>query len=1859
MASMHLGNVLRQIQRLYSGGSAAGVSDAALLDRFATERDEDAFAALVARHGPMTLAVCRGVLRDPGDVEDAFQATFLILARRVGSLRVQGSLAGWLHRVAYRVAVRANVDSARRRSRERQGVQMDAIAGRDGAAGDDRNSELHEEIARLPVAVRRAVVLCDLEGMTQMEAARELGCGEATVRRRLAGAHERLKRRLERSGSAGALGPLAAPLVRTDPIPPGWLEVAARAALAERLGHAATSAAGRLAAAVLSAMSRARQMKLLAFLVASAGLAMAWAALPGQSDGSPAAAAARPRQNQTANEPRPNGGSIAGVVLDHQGQPIAGADLINMGMSSAMVRQTKTGPDGRFRLDDLLEQTVGKEVLVRAKGSAPRRLKVEPGPPNRPAEVTITLEPGHRIKGRVDDEKGRPLAGVRVDFAHGDDPFSDGGRATTDDRGFFEFDSLPAQSPFGFSKKGYSAIEERHLPLDTDQVVSVTMAPAGVIAGRVVDVRTGKPIGAFRVQITFSPRRQPGEPSNGLFARLNDPGEMFQSNDGRFKLGELVVGMPLQVMVAAQGYERQVTERVVIARPDDGRVEEFRLDPVDPAELRTYRGRLVDARGNPVVAAQLRLFAARDRDPKERRSFPFNWAMIRSRQLAQVSTVTRFLQAATDAQGRFEFTLVPRRDEVELAWWGKGIAPGRSDHLERQEENESIEIKISPAARIIVTIDRKTFAGAGQIQVIGSEDSIDEVDRELKPGQTEIVLDDLAPGDYQVDLMSPDERVPGKPDELEARTLASTHATVGPGETKRVEFESASTPPPKAEITPRTKAILARLEEPVAMEFPDEVPLDDVLQHIERVTNKGPNDPGIPIYVDPLGVLEAGVFDSTVTINEKGLPLKDALARVLTPLGMAYIVKDDMLFISVPESTERQRNEVAVQACDASQQTKALVAQLEKPVKMPFPDDTPLGDVLEYLKQATEDLPQNRALEILVMPSGLEEAETTLNSTIQMDLEGVPLKTTLRLLLDQLGLACVVKDGRLVIHSSNGIRKLKTYVGGELPLPLATKPPPASEMTPRTKAILARLEEPVAMEFPSEVPLDDVLQHIKRATKNGPNDPGIPIYVDPLGLLEAGVLDSKLSIDEKAVVDLSWKTMARVKINEKGLPLKDILATVLTSLGLAYMVKDDVLVISDPESIQRERKELAVEICDASQETKALLARLEKPVRMPFSNSTPLGDVLEYLKRVPKDPRQGRAMEVLVFPSGLEEAHRTLNSTIRMDLDGVPLRTTLRLLLDQLGLGCVVKNGRLVIHSSNGIRKLKRNAAASRMAGMTWEAWPPERFLQDLTGPENFPTELQSPVEPSRAIACRAVDRDTSLPVAGAVVTLGVERRNDENGEVDPVTDLFVSHKTKTDQDGRFTVVVPEKYLAEPSPGRMLELRVTISHPRYVTYFDIADTREIAKNGISDTFPAFRAVKLLAARTLTGRLLGADGKPLPKVPIYKQYDLAAWPRDAELPVTGLDGRFRAKVPVHTALKLEFRTREAARIYHDVRPDQTDLGDVRVHRGEKVSGLVVDTLGKPVPWISMTIPSTPDAGTQPNLVYTTDDEGRFASDGLAPGTYLVKVGGIHRTEDGKDSSSVVKDAPGVYVPVPVVIRDGQTVRELTLRPVESVRFTATLVGPLPEARPEADRAQVRPPRGAPAALAAAYQTEPAIAVKGSYHGVEWASQYTFPAAAERPGTYTVRVPKGLTDATLVLDGLVLDMVKRFRLDSKSPELFGPAYHLGRVEADRPDIQIRPYRMTTISFIVSEPHPEQIKVTARYVREAEMRAAGVVFDSSPPHSPGTDGKLRLLVLPAEEIEIAATAPGNSKASARVKLTEGETRDLPLRFTKNEQE
>ena len=198
------GTRLRHLETLFHAGTIVGLGDAQLLDRFASRRDEAAeiaFTALVERHGPMVFRVCREVLRDPHEAQDAFQATFLILARKSASIRRRDSLGPWLHGVALRVSACAKSASARRRTHERRRAES-TTPSFDPTDGGEERAILHEEIGRLPEKYRTPVVLCYLEGLTHDQAAQKLRWPVGTVRSRLSGARDRLRSRLVRRGVA-------------------------------------------------------------------------------------------------------------------------------------------------------------------------------------------------------------------------------------------------------------------------------------------------------------------------------------------------------------------------------------------------------------------------------------------------------------------------------------------------------------------------------------------------------------------------------------------------------------------------------------------------------------------------------------------------------------------------------------------------------------------------------------------------------------------------------------------------------------------------------------------------------------------------------------------------------------------------------------------------------------------------------------------------------------------------------------------------------------------------------------------------------------------------------------------------------------------------------------------------------------------------------------------------------------------------------------------------------------------------------------------------------------------------------------------------------------------------------------------------------------------------------------------------------------------------------------------------------------------------------------------------------------------------------------------------------------------------
>ena len=208
MAEGVRGVVANYLQVLFTHGAAGDHADGQLLGRFADDHDHRAFELLVARHGPMVLRVCRAVLADPHDVEDAFQAVFLVLARRASSVRSRDSVASWLFGVASRVSARAKVDAARRRKHER--LAAESRSGVMTTATEEPTPLLMEELDRLPGRYREALVLCYLEGQSCDDAANQLRRPVGTVKSQLARGRKLLQQRLIRRDVAVPIGLTAA-----------------------------------------------------------------------------------------------------------------------------------------------------------------------------------------------------------------------------------------------------------------------------------------------------------------------------------------------------------------------------------------------------------------------------------------------------------------------------------------------------------------------------------------------------------------------------------------------------------------------------------------------------------------------------------------------------------------------------------------------------------------------------------------------------------------------------------------------------------------------------------------------------------------------------------------------------------------------------------------------------------------------------------------------------------------------------------------------------------------------------------------------------------------------------------------------------------------------------------------------------------------------------------------------------------------------------------------------------------------------------------------------------------------------------------------------------------------------------------------------------------------------------------------------------------------------------------------------------------------------------------------------------------------------------------------------------------------
>jgi RNA polymerase sigma factor (sigma-70 family) len=453
MADLQATVLLRHLRQLVTADSSGPLPDRHLLQRFARDGDEAAFAALLRRHGPMVLGVCRRVLHHQHDAEDAFQATFFVLARKAGSIRRQDSLSSWLYQVAYRTAVKARAAAAQRLTAERGEGTMQPADPLAEVTWRELRGVLDEELHRLPDRYSAPLVLCYLQGQTQDQAARHLGWTKSTFRRRLEVGRQRLRLRLARRGvtlcaafSATLLTEAAAPAA----VPAGLMQTTLQGATQVAAGTAATSSVisspvAALTEGVLKAMYATR-LKITTLVLLAAGAFALTAALwahqtlaqpPGEEKAqtkpaaAPTKASAAPVKKTKSSDSKelaitgrvttPDGKAAAGarvavLLWSHQrpqlGQTIPGPETLG---------QVKADAEGKYRLRvkrpapiQYFRQRQYQLAVVAAANGYGLAFQCLPLDADKP-EAQITLPKEQVRRGRLIDLQGQPVAGARLE----------------------------------------------------------------------------------------------------------------------------------------------------------------------------------------------------------------------------------------------------------------------------------------------------------------------------------------------------------------------------------------------------------------------------------------------------------------------------------------------------------------------------------------------------------------------------------------------------------------------------------------------------------------------------------------------------------------------------------------------------------------------------------------------------------------------------------------------------------------------------------------------------------------------------------------------------------------------------------------------------------------------------------------------------------------------------------------------------------------------------------------------------------------------------------------------------------------------------------------------------------------------------------------------------------------------------------------------------------------------------------------------------------------------------------------------------------------------------------------------------
>jgi RNA polymerase sigma factor (sigma-70 family) len=685
MANAQLSHALRHLRRLVDPAGSDTAPDGQLLQRFTAHGDEAAFTQLVRRHGGMVLGVCRSVLGHAQDAEDTFQATFLLLAVKAGSIRRQESVASWLHGAAYRLAQKLKTRTACRRLHEQRSRDRKEADAMDDMTWREFQQVLHAELGRLPEKYRAPLVLCCMEGKTRDEAAQQLGWSPGTLKGNLERGRQLLRRRLTRRGLAPGAALLAALLSqhRAAALPSALVQAtafAARAGQAGRLAGVSTPVRELVREGMKTMLLN--KLKLATALVLAAGLLLlgigvgAHRAL-GDRTGSaalepPAGNKAPPRgpadaKPKAAPQAAAAQMTVTGRVVDAAGKAAANAQVAVIGLPKSAQRvhpldsppqilaQGRADAQGRFRLTaprTSKETYWGVYLLAAAAGHGLTRAELDADAWQPVVKVTLARE--HILRGRLVGLQGAPAPKVRVRV------FSVQGRNSVERIPYIEFRQVPRKSavwpgPVSTDEKG--RFEVRGLPADRTITLQVederfarqllvvrpdakdanfSLAPGFVIEGTVTCADTGKPAPHARLRV------MPGSESSYMFF-WREQMEAQADAQGKFRFSAPTGTYFWMAAYAAAGspYGVRTTE---FARPK-GKVSR-KVNLTLPRGV-LVRGKVVEqASGKPVAGANVTFVPFQDNNPYFREDVEPLWSYWK-------------IQRVTGPKGEFEIPVLP------------------------------------------------------------------------------------------------------------------------------------------------------------------------------------------------------------------------------------------------------------------------------------------------------------------------------------------------------------------------------------------------------------------------------------------------------------------------------------------------------------------------------------------------------------------------------------------------------------------------------------------------------------------------------------------------------------------------------------------------------------------------------------------------------------------------------------------------------------------------------------------------------------------------------------------------------------------------------------------------------------------------------------------------------------------------------------------------------------------------------------------------------------------------------------------------------------------------------------------------